>query len=377
MKVERPWVEYRLMTQIRALSQLPPNAELPRLPEEEEALLHNLSRAEDPVKWFEQTSGDTAVRMVLWRALTSLRTNLHASYRASRAEQHNIHLQQLGIHLQQLGKPPRLTETILELLRDIETANPTTISLETLKNVLNKLRCYSQDEEFRKFIAFVADNRDDNSILSILTQILDLPSHADVIAYIEEKYARIGAIETIRHLLSRVIPSPRTLLESSMKVFHPNISTSTNGYPVTLSEVAIGRHGFALTLQTKISYKKLFNLPEGTTLLLAGWGGAEQVLDDQGYQYLLCFPLEYQEGNGRTLNMRLQLLFYPAIYERAKQITLAVDRMSMSGVGFQPGQEVRRHHPHYVLESRDRLTWVVDVSQRDAWRPRPWKALIG
>ncbi|QZA33377.1 hypothetical protein [Hydrogenibacillus sp. N12] len=368
MKVERPWVEYRLMTQIRALSQLPPNAELPRLPEEEETLLHNLSQAEDPVKWLEQTSGDTVVRMVLWRALTSLRTNLHASYRASQAEQHNI-------HLQQLGKPPRLTETILELLRDIETAHPTTISLEILKNVLNKLRYYSQDEEFRRFVAFVADNRDD--ILSILTQILDLPNHADVIAYIEEKYARIGAIETIRYLLSRVIPSPRSLLESSMKVFHPNISTSANGYPVTLSEVAIGRYGFALTLQTKISYKKLFNLPEGTTLLLAGWGGAEQVLDDQGYHYLLCYPLENHKGNGRTLNMRLQLLFYPAIYERAKQITLAVDHLSMSGVGFQPGQEVRRHHPHYVLESRDRLTWVVDVSQKEALRPRPWKAFIG
>ena len=358
MRVERPWEEHRLIAQVRALSRLPPNARLPRLPEDEQVLLDSLVLAEDPVEWLERTSSVTIARVVLWKALKDLLTYLQGAYRAW----------QSGVHLR-LGKPPSLSEEVQESLLLLDNTRPTTISLETLKIVLEKLRLYYQDEELRKYIK-------DKENFSLLIELLGLPRQVDEIAYIVERYSHIGAIETIRYLVSQVIPALASLWEPSMKVLHPNISSPTNGYQVTLREVAIGRHGFALTLQTKIS-EALFQLPENITLMLVRWGGAEHIFDDQGYHYLVCYPLEGHVKHGRTHSMKLQLLCFPTISATATQITLAIDRMSFSGIGFQLKQKVQQHHPHYVLQSSGRLTWSVDVSQKDIWPPRPWKALIG
>jgi len=348
------------MTQVRALSRLPPNAELPRLPEDEQVLLDSLALAEDPVEWLERTSSVTIARLVLWRALKDLQTYLQVSYRAWQSGG-NIH--------PPLGKPPSLSEKVQEVFHLLDNTRPTTISLETLKIVLEKLRLYYQDEELRKYT-------EDKEDFSLLIELLGLPRQVDEIAYIIERYSHIGAIETIRYLVSQVIPALASLWEPSMKVLHPNISSPTNEYQVTLREVAIGRHGFALTLQTKIS-EALFQLPENITLMLVRWGGAEQIFDDQGYHYLVCYPLEDHAKHGRTHYMKLQLLCFPSISATATQITLAIDRMSFSGIGFQLKQKVQQHYPHYVLQSSGRLTWSVDVSQKDIWRPRPWKPLIG
>lgn len=359
MRVERPWEAYRLMMQVRALSRLPPNARLPRLPEDEQVLLDRLSEAEDPVKWLEQTSRRTIAGVVLWRALKDLQTYLRGSYRAWQSGQ-NIHLR--------LGAPPDLSEKVQEVLQPLDHTRPTAIPLETLKIILEKLRLYYQDEAFRKYIA-------DQEDLSVLIELLSLPKQVDEVAYIVERYAHIGAIETIRYLVSRVIPPLASLVEPSMRVLYPNRSSSANGYRVTLREVATGRSGFAITLEATIT-ESLFRLPDEIVLMAVRWGGAEQILDDQGYHYLVCYALEDHVGHGRTRHMKLRLLCFPAISETASQITLVIDHMSFSGIGFQAGPEIQQPHQHYVLQARSRLTWSVDVSRKDVWRLRPWKALI-
>jgi hypothetical protein len=358
IKVEKPWEGHQLIAQVRALSRLPPNAKLPRLPEDEQVLLESLALAEDPVKWLERTSGVTIARVMLWKALKDLAIYLQGAYRAW----------QSGIHLR-LGKPPSLSEEVQESLHLLDNTRPTTISLEILKTVLKKLRPYYQDEAFRKYI-------ENEEAFSLLSELLSLPREGDEIEYIVEEFSHIGSIETIRYLISQVIPPPASLWEPSMKVFHPNISSFADGYQVTLKEMAIGSHGFALTLQTKIS-EALFQLPKNITLMLVEWGGAAQIFDDQGYHYLVCHQLGEHVGHGRTHYMKLQLLCFPSISATATQITLAIDRMSFSGIGFQLKQKVQQHYPHYVLQSKGRLTWSVDVSQKDIWRPRPWKPLIG
>mgnify|MGYP005852888653 CR=1 FL=1 len=366
MKADRPWEEYRLMKQIRALSWLPPNTRLPRLPDDEQVLLDGLSLKENPIEWLKQTSGALIARIVLWRALKDLQEYLQGFYRARQSQ----HIYPKAYIQQRFGKLLDMPEIVREIFQLLDNTRPTSVSPETLETVLQMVRPYYQTEEFRG-----DTNSCDNKHLLLLIDLLNLPEYMDKTQWIVERHADFAAIETVRYLLSQVIPVYTSLFEPFMKVLHPHVSASTNGHQVTLGEVAIGQHGFALTLQTKVP-KALFQLPKGVVLAGVRWGAAEDVCDDQGHHYLVCYPIESHKGSGRTIYMTMQLLCYPSINPVATQITLTMDKICFVGIGIQPRQKVQHHH-EYVLQLSDRLVWNIDVSQIDTLQPRPWTDLIG
>lgn len=353
MKVERPWEEYQLMKQIRALSQLPPSTRLPRPPDDEHVLLDALLLEENPMEWLKQTSSAFIARVVLWRALKDLQIYLQGSYRAWQTQQ--IYPK---AYIQQFGKLLDIPETVKEIFRLLNDTRPTNVSLETLETVLQMVRPYYQAGEFQEDINYF-----DNKYLSLLVELLNLPEYVDKIQWIMEKYADFAAIETIRYLLSQVTPAYTSLSQPFVKVLHQHVSASTNGHQVILSEVAIGQHGFALTLQTKVP-KALFQLPKGVVLAGMRWGAAEDVCDNQGHYYLVCYELENHMVRGRTISMNMQLLCYPSINPDATQITVTMDKICFIGIGIQPRQKVQ-HHLEYVLQLGSRLVWNVDVSRKE------------
>ncbi len=363
MKIERPWEEHRLMKQLRALSRLPPNASLPRLPEDEQVLVDALSLEENPMKWLKQTSSALIARVALWRALKDLQVYLQGAYRAWRSQQ--IHPK--AYIKQRFGKLLDMPETVEEVFRLLDNTRPTNVSLETLETVLQAVRSYYQTEELQGDI--------NNKHLSLLIELMNLPEYIDKIQWIAEKHADFAAIETVRYLLSQLIPAPTSLFQPFMKVLHQRVSASIEGHQVMLREVAIGQHGFALTLRTKMP-RALFQLPKGVVLIGTRWGAASEIRDDQGYHYLVCYEFESHTGWGRTISMNMQLLCYPSIHPSATTLTLTMDKVCFVGLGIQPGQRAQ-HHLEYVFQLGGKLVWNIDVRRMSALQPRPWMPLTG
>jgi len=367
MIVERPWEEYRLIKQVQALSQLPPSTSLRQVPSDEQELLGRLSSLEmNPVEWLEQTSSDLIGRVVLWRAVKDLEMYLQGAWRVRQFPQFYAEV----CIQQRFGKLIDMPEMVEEIFGLLDGTRPTAVSLETLETVLQMLRSYYQADKFQGHIGSC-----DNKYLSLLIDLLNLPESVDITRWIIENHAHFAAIETVRYLISQVIPARTSLFDPFMKVLDAHVSASTNGLQVVLSEVAIGQHGFALTLQTKVP-KALFQMPRDMVLAGMRWGAAEDVCDNQGYHYLVCYQLESHTGRGRTIYMDLQLLCYPSINPSASQITLTMDKIFFVGIGVQPRQRVQHHHEH-VLQVNGGLAWSVDVRKMSTLQPRPWTDLIG
>lgn len=338
------WEELRLVEQLISLRHLPPNSWLPEPFHKFDAeliteLLH-LEDENDPFEWLKQNRSELISRVLLWTSLNRISSIVQSIKRANEANaatSFDNYTQWLGNLLQ--------SAINAEPFQKLIGSHPTTVSATLLQSVFQELRIL-RGEIKRKLIT-------KNEIWLLLDDLFQLPLSSDPLRRIEDRHSHLASVETVRHAVAQILP-PRHLLVGQTatgvmdNVLHPNIRLQAEELPVEVHEIVLGQSSFALTLQTRISEQALRRDSSSNSIWIV-WQGVERITDDLGHHYLVCYRPE--EGGNRLgwFDHSLQLICYPAIIPKAREIILNSSQMALVVIGSKSGEQMHKPEPLHQL----------------------------
>lgn len=346
------WLERWLVEQIQTLRYLPPSARLeePYYQQERELLveLRDLPEGTDPILWLKEGHSDLIARLLLWKALNSMRLLVQGRQRAIRAGQ----IAPGNDYVRWLGNLLNLPEDT-DLFHQLADMHPITTPPELLRDALHRLRT------FRAHSGELTGRVSSDEVLQLLDRLFQLPEQIDPLRWIQAEYSHLAAVVTLQHIWEQILPSLERLISGQVtKAFHPRLRVRAADLSVMLYKVVFRETGFTMTLQVRIP-EKLLRVPQGFPGRTIRWEGTERIVDNIGYRYLVCYRRE--EGVKRWpwwVDWSLHLFCYPALAPQAKAITLNSSDTSFAVMGIPPGEhQLRAFHQIYLGD----LTWQVKV----------------
>lgn len=354
------WEELRLAEQLVSHRHLPSNTWLPKPPHQADGeliteLLHSRTES-DPLQWLKENKGDYIARVLLWTALTRIRSLVQSIQLADKAGRSTS----FDNYVHWLGNLLRLSEDT-EPFRNLTGTHPATVSPALLRTIFQQLHML-RGRDGKKTISQITNNE----IWLLLDDLFQLPVAYDPLQRIEDKHNHLAAVETLRQALAQLQPPRHLLVGQTMtdvaeEVFNPKIRLRVRGQTVELHEIIFGKSSFALTLRTRVS-ERSFSLPQDVHGKGIWWQGVERVTDDLGHHYLVCYRPE--EGGNRLwwFDHSLQLICYPAIVPGTAEVTLHSYQMALVVMGVTPGDQMRKPRPFHQIQLGD-LTWRIKLSR--------------
>jgi hypothetical protein len=352
----REWEELRLVEQLRSLRYLLPKTWLPQPVHEIDgnllAELLRLPSGVEPLEWLKRNKRDLIGKVLLSTLLSRIQLLVQSRQVAPKAGG-EFFSDKYG---QWLGNVLQLTE-VLDSFQEVVGTHPTEVSSRLLRTAFRELHS-AYDGSRRR-------SPPSDEMWLFLEDLLQLPLGSDPVQHTIDRHNHLAAVQTLRHTLAQVQP-PRHLLVGNTvtgqaeRLLYPNTRQRARELVVELHELAIAKSSFALTLRTRVSERALLVAPDLPSRGI-WWQGVERVTDNLGHHYLICYRPEESGNRLWWFDHSLQLICYPAIAPRAKEIVVDCNRVALVVVGAGEGEPMSKPKPVHQLDLGD-LSWRVNIS---------------
>lgn len=341
--------EHRLQHNLQALRNLPPGTLLPQpIDLEERQLLADLVRLPeeaDPLAWLRGERGALIARLTLCSILDLLRIiawpPLTEQYPALPAAEQAV------------------LRDLMELLDESDNGRIAGLlrSIVDRLHTLRQLPVYLTSE--RPIAADLAQR--------LLVDLVTLPAGIDPLVWMQDERTHIAARLAFSKVLMQGLPAPAFATARPRVYAHPTYVRRTDRFQAMVYKVAFGDESFMVRISAHLA---MLNVPSWPPRHLPAWMGFDQVVDDQGYRYVvqhIMMGVGSAEWCGDPLPIvfhrvafeYLHLVCYPAVSDRVKELTFT---SSGAIVGALSPEHERPKDSVLLLDSGDAsFTWRLAV----------------
>ena len=337
--------------QANALRHLPPNTFLKTDQAADEKLLNEwLARSDvDPIQWLINSHSRLCAKLLFWKLLDSLRSNLIGLQRTAAETTPDI-INQLE---EEIGY--RFNRQDLALLRPMVYTHPIAVDEQPLLRFFSGLR--------RREMAVSSNVHGINYWQDLRNELLSLPDNADPLDWLRENHLQYAAAATLRYLIAQVIPKHTDILNDDIPKRYTDLLPKTfcraNDIQISLNAVFPIFDVYLLGLSFRIFNHQLrtsgFKQP-----VPVQWDGMGTVSDDMGNRYVICnrilkyttpFPCYYW-----WMDYELRLLCFPAIAKTAKQLRLSFEHVKLIAI------KRNLDGDRYYEMPLKALSWEIDLN---------------
>lgn len=318
--------------QVTALRHLPPNAALPKPSYDSDRELFEailaLVDGINPLHWLQCHRSGQVSRALIYMAFEELNSYAGAIQKHERA----------------FGQPNDLDASrvlsLVRLMRELHmpdlfsAVRPTDASSQQLESLLRSLQAACRGIEIEHWQTAKAD-----SLLPLLGTLVHLPSDADPVEFVMQHYPSLAAYRTLIYLIRQVLPVPAGSFLSGPQnkpLRPPLLLYSTNELTIVLEDLLVSTDRFAVIIRARIAHQLLQARLPKSAVRVVRWDAVESAVDDEGLRYLLC--LRHVEGNSRRhdYEMRIKMIYYPALATSVKSLGIQVRNAVISSISQPP-----------------------------------------